>query len=211
MWPAILGMTFGALPASKAGLAGGLVLGAAGVGNAAGPLLGGVLDDIWSWRAIFLLNVPVTGVRGRRDSSLHQGEADREHRRQDRLPRRRHGVGRPRRLAAGLRPGAGLGRLGRPAHRRPARPVGARHRHVRVRRAGSGAQRARPGRRDAQPRLHLFVRGDPVHVSGLLRDDALRAAVHAEGARLLADPDGPGDAPDDGRVRGCLVRRGPAV
>ena len=60
MWPAILGMTFGALPDSKAGLAGGLVLGAAGVGNAAGPLLGGVLDDIWSWRAIFLLNVPVT-------------------------------------------------------------------------------------------------------------------------------------------------------
>ena len=37
MWPAILGMTFGALPESKAGLAGGLILGAAGVGNAAGP------------------------------------------------------------------------------------------------------------------------------------------------------------------------------
>ena len=41
MWPAILGMTFGALPASKAGLAGGLILGAAGIGNAAGPLIGG--------------------------------------------------------------------------------------------------------------------------------------------------------------------------
>ena len=30
MWPAILGMTFGALPGREAGLAGGLILGAAG-------------------------------------------------------------------------------------------------------------------------------------------------------------------------------------
>lgn len=59
MWPAILGLTFGALPESKAGLAGGLVLGAAGVGNAAGPLIGGGLDDLWSWRAIFFLNLPI--------------------------------------------------------------------------------------------------------------------------------------------------------
>jgi MFS family permease len=36
MWPAILGMTFAALPESKAGLAGGLILGAAGIGNAVG-------------------------------------------------------------------------------------------------------------------------------------------------------------------------------
>jgi EmrB/QacA subfamily drug resistance transporter len=60
MWPAILGMTFGALPAAKAGLAGGLILGAAGVGNAAGPLIGGGLDDLGSWRLIFWLNLPVT-------------------------------------------------------------------------------------------------------------------------------------------------------
>ena len=60
MWPAILGMTFAALPESKAGLAGGLVLGAAGLGNAAGPLIGGALDDLWSWRGIFVLNLPVT-------------------------------------------------------------------------------------------------------------------------------------------------------
>ena len=60
MWPAILGMTFAALPSDKAGLAGGLILGAAGVGNAAGPLLGGVLTDLLSWRWIFFLNVPVT-------------------------------------------------------------------------------------------------------------------------------------------------------
>src|SRR4051812_35630884 len=50
MWPAILGMTFAALPERKAGLAGGLILGVAGLGNAFGPLLGGVLTDTLSWR-----------------------------------------------------------------------------------------------------------------------------------------------------------------
>ncbi len=60
MWPAILGMTYAALPEDKAGLAGGLILGAAGLGNAIGPLLGGALTDLLSWRWIFFFNVPVT-------------------------------------------------------------------------------------------------------------------------------------------------------
>ena len=59
MWPAILGMTFALLPAEKAGLAGGIILGAAGLGNAIGPLIGGVLTDALSWRWIFFLNVPI--------------------------------------------------------------------------------------------------------------------------------------------------------
>jgi EmrB/QacA subfamily drug resistance transporter len=59
MWPAVLGMTYAALPEAKAGLAGGLILGAAGLGNAIGPLLGGVLTDELSWRWIFFLNVPI--------------------------------------------------------------------------------------------------------------------------------------------------------
>ena len=59
MWPAILGMTYAALPASRAGLAGGLILGAAGIGNALGPLIGGVLTDELTWRWIFFLNVPI--------------------------------------------------------------------------------------------------------------------------------------------------------
>jgi EmrB/QacA subfamily drug resistance transporter len=60
MWPAILGMTFAILPEDKAGLAGGIILGAAGLGNALGPLIGGVLTDLASWRWIFFLNVPVS-------------------------------------------------------------------------------------------------------------------------------------------------------
>ncbi len=62
MWPAILGMTFAALPESKSGLAGGLILGVAGVGNAIGPLLGGALTEAIDWRMIFVLNVPVTAI-----------------------------------------------------------------------------------------------------------------------------------------------------
>ena len=60
MWPAILGMTYGLLPEDKAGLAGGLILGVAGLGNAIGPLLGGVLTDEFSWRWVFFINLPVT-------------------------------------------------------------------------------------------------------------------------------------------------------
>jgi EmrB/QacA subfamily drug resistance transporter len=59
MWPAILGMTYAALPPARAALAGGLILGAAGLGNAVGPLIGGVLTDELSWRWIFFLNVPI--------------------------------------------------------------------------------------------------------------------------------------------------------
>jgi EmrB/QacA subfamily drug resistance transporter len=59
MWPAILGMTYAALPASRAALAGGIILGAAGLGNAIGPLIGGFLTDELSWRWIFFLNVPI--------------------------------------------------------------------------------------------------------------------------------------------------------
>jgi EmrB/QacA subfamily drug resistance transporter len=59
MWPAILGMTYELLPEEKAGLAGGIIIGAAGLGNAVGPLIGGVLTQELSWRWIFFLNVPV--------------------------------------------------------------------------------------------------------------------------------------------------------
>jgi MFS family permease len=53
MWPAILGMTYSLLPREKAGLAGGLILGAAGFGNAVGPLIGGALTDSLGWEWIF--------------------------------------------------------------------------------------------------------------------------------------------------------------
>jgi EmrB/QacA subfamily drug resistance transporter len=60
MWPAILGMTYALLPDSKAGLAGGIILGVAGLGNAVGPMLGGFLTDEFSWRWVFFVNLPIT-------------------------------------------------------------------------------------------------------------------------------------------------------
>jgi EmrB/QacA subfamily drug resistance transporter len=62
MWPAILGMTYGLSPPGKAGLAGGVILGAAGFGNAVGPLLGGLLTDTAGWRWIFFVNLPVAAA-----------------------------------------------------------------------------------------------------------------------------------------------------
>ena len=59
MWPAILGMTYEILPEEKAGLAGGIIIGAAGLGNAMGPLLGGLLTETLSWRWVFFINVPI--------------------------------------------------------------------------------------------------------------------------------------------------------
>jgi len=60
MWPAILGMTYAILPDDKAGLAGGLILGVAGFGNAVGPMFGGFLTDVFSWRWVFFVNLPIT-------------------------------------------------------------------------------------------------------------------------------------------------------
>jgi EmrB/QacA subfamily drug resistance transporter len=58
MWPAILGMTYDALPKEKAGLAGGIIIGAAGIGQGIGPITGGALTMI-DWRLVFLLNIPI--------------------------------------------------------------------------------------------------------------------------------------------------------
>ena len=79
MWPAILGLTYALLPDSKAGLAGGLILGVAGLGNAVGPMLGGFLTDEFSWRWVFFVNLPIAAfamiVTARRVPESRDAEA----------------------------------------------------------------------------------------------------------------------------------------
>jgi len=62
MWPATLAMTYAVLPEQRRGLAGGLILGVIGLGDAAGPLLGGGLTDLASWRWVLLVNLPVSAL-----------------------------------------------------------------------------------------------------------------------------------------------------
>ena len=114
MWPAVLGMTFAALPAGRAGLAGGLVLGVAGLGNALGPLIGGVLTDELSWRAIFWLNLPIAAFARPRDGEVRPPAAGRGDRAADRLRRDRHRLRRAGRDPARARPGGRLGLDRRP-------------------------------------------------------------------------------------------------
>ena len=119
MWPAILGMTYAMLPEEKAGLAGGIIIGAAGLGNAIGPLIGGVLTDALSWRWIFFLNVPISIFAVARHLLPGPRRGARERRPADRLRRDRGALGRPGLAAGRARPGRRLG-LGRPAGDRPA-------------------------------------------------------------------------------------------
>jgi MFS family permease len=56
---AILGSTFGE---NERGAAGGAWAGFGALTTAAGPVLGGWLVDAVSWRAIFLLNVPLAAI-----------------------------------------------------------------------------------------------------------------------------------------------------
>jgi EmrB/QacA subfamily drug resistance transporter len=62
MWPAVLGMMYSILPDDRAPLAGALLIGVAGIGNAFGPLLGGLLTDELSWRWVFFVNIPIVAI-----------------------------------------------------------------------------------------------------------------------------------------------------
>jgi EmrB/QacA subfamily drug resistance transporter len=64
LWPSILGIIYSSVSDDQKGIAVGLILGAAGVGNAAGPLLGGVLTEYASWRWVLYVNVPLSLAAG---------------------------------------------------------------------------------------------------------------------------------------------------
>jgi EmrB/QacA subfamily drug resistance transporter len=62
IFPVSVSVLTNAFPAVRASHAIGLAYGIAGLGNAAGPLIGGLLTDTVGWRWIFWLNVPLTVV-----------------------------------------------------------------------------------------------------------------------------------------------------
>lgn len=55
IWPSVLALAFRGAPADRRVLAVGVALGAAGVGEAVGPLVGGLVTDGLSWRWILLV------------------------------------------------------------------------------------------------------------------------------------------------------------
>lgn len=59
IWPAVLGMVYALFSKEKAGVAGGFIIGVAGISNAVGPTVGGLLTDYMSWRWILLINIPI--------------------------------------------------------------------------------------------------------------------------------------------------------
>lgn len=62
IWPSVVGLIFALVPADRAGLAGALLLGVSGIGNAMGPMVGGLLTETLSWRWILVLNLPIAAA-----------------------------------------------------------------------------------------------------------------------------------------------------
>jgi EmrB/QacA subfamily drug resistance transporter len=60
IFPVSVSVLTNAFPSARASHAIGLAYGIAGLGNAAGPLVGGLLTETVGWRWIFWLNVPLT-------------------------------------------------------------------------------------------------------------------------------------------------------
>jgi MFS family permease len=60
IFPVSVSVLTNAFPAGRSSQAIGMAYGIAGLGNAAGPLIGGLLTDTLGWRSIFWLNVPFT-------------------------------------------------------------------------------------------------------------------------------------------------------
>ena len=198
MMPATLSIVTHAFPPHERGKAMGTWAGVSGLALAVGPVLGGLLTEHVSWRAIFYLNIPVAigavaaalfAVRESRDTTVGKEVDYAGRRRPDRRPDRAGP-----RPGRGQRLGLGLARDRRPAGRRRRRP----RRLRRDRAAGQGAD----GRIPLLLRPQLPRRGGrrPDH---LLRDAGrllLPRPLHAEHPPLLAAGGGdqvPALDPDD--------------
>lgn len=62
LWPAAMGIAFAVVPPSRKAFAMGIIIGAAGLGTALGPALGGLFGELVSWRLVLYFNIPVAAA-----------------------------------------------------------------------------------------------------------------------------------------------------
>ena len=202
MMPATLSIITDAFPPHERGKAMGTWAGVSGLALAVGPVLGGLLTEHVTWRAIFYLNIPVAvgavlaalfAVRESRDYDRRPRGRLRRRRRPDRRAHRADP-----RPGRGQQLGLGVARDRRPAgrlRRRPRRPSSRRA-------AGQGADGRVPLL--LRPQLPRRRRRRPDHLLRDARRLLLPRPLHAGHPRLLAAGGrGPVPAldPDDRRRR----------
>ena len=82
LWPCIIGILYSVVSGDQKSLAGGLLMVICGIGNAVGPLIGGVLTEFASWRWVLFVNVPICIFAGIiafievKDQAVEQGESN---------------------------------------------------------------------------------------------------------------------------------------
>ena len=82
LWPCIIGILYSSVSKNQKSIAGGILMGIAGIGNAAGPLVGGALTEFASWRWVLFVNVPICVAAGIitylevEEQVVEQGESD---------------------------------------------------------------------------------------------------------------------------------------
>jgi MFS family permease len=209
MWPAVLGLTYTILPASRKGLAGGLILGVAGLGNAAGPLLGGWLTDVATWRLVFFINLPITAftmlviLREVPESAAQGGERGIDYPGIALLSAGTVAL----LLALDLSPDGGFGRPDIISLFAGGLALLAAF-FVTEHRQGSTALVPADM---VQQGLLGRVRDGPAHIGDILLRAALPAPVHGEGAQVLGAALGGRPAAADECLRDHVVRGGAAV
>jgi len=82
IWPCVIGILYASVSEDKKSLAGGVLMAIAGIGNAAGPLIGGALTQFASWRWVLFVNVPICVIAGVitylevEESEVEKGKSD---------------------------------------------------------------------------------------------------------------------------------------
>ncbi len=72
IFPVSIAVVSGRFSGTRQARAIGIVLGFAAIGTALGPFVGGTFSEYWSWRGVFLVNIPFCIVADRADAALRR-------------------------------------------------------------------------------------------------------------------------------------------